>query len=63
MGFRTITHTRKELELEPSVRQTQAYPRIFFSLEFSRTKCPLGDSFLSRHALFPYRVSPSGKAG
>ena len=54
VGYRAVSHTRKKRELEPCVRQTQTYPHIFLPLGFSRTKCPLGDLSLSRHAMFPW---------
>jgi len=54
-GFRAVTHARIKRELEPYVRQYQPYPHIFLSSGFSRTKCPLGDLSIPRHAMFPWR--------
>jgi hypothetical protein len=62
MDFRAIFHVRDERKLEPYVWQIQPNPCIFLSSEFSRTKCSLGDLSISCHAMFPCRVSPSGKA-
>jgi hypothetical protein len=54
VDFRAIFHARRERELESYIRQAQPYPYIFLSSGFSRTKCPLGDLSIFRHAMFPY---------